>query len=207
MAASSQTKKVFNMNVNVNDLEDMYRDMNTALKTAVVNSLNVLGRTINKEIATDIKQNYNIKARSLRIGKTVRLRRADKRKVIPVFTISILKQGRGLALYSPRKTKAGISVKVKRGKKTVRRSFFIKNKTGMRFVARKGSDRNRRFILRTSRTGRKYVARASEFLYGPSIASLYQRRKSSNVIRTVIDRDYKKELDKQFNNQFEKKRR
>lgn len=205
MAASSQTKKVFNMNVDVNDLEDMYRDMNVALKTAVVNSLNKIGRTINKEIATDIKKNYNIKARSLKLGKTVRLRRADKRKVIPVFTISILKQGRGLALYSPKRTKAGISVKVGRSQKTVQRSFFIKNKTGMRFVARKG--KNRRFILRTSRTGRKYVARSSDFLYGPSVAALYQRRKSSRMIRTVIDRDYKKELDKQFNNQFEKKRR
>jgi hypothetical protein len=205
MAASSQTKKVFNMNVDVNDLEDMYRDMNSALKNAVVGSLNVVGRTINKEIATDIKQNYNIKARSLKLGKTVRLRRADRRKTIPVFTISILKQGRGLALYSPRRTKAGISVKVKRGNKTVKGSFFIKNKTGMTFVARKG--KQRRFILRKSKTGRRYVSRASDFLYGPSIAQLYSRKKSSRMIRTVIDRDYKRELDKQFNNQFEKKRR
>jgi hypothetical protein len=170
-----------------------------------VGTLNVVGRTINKEISTDIKQNYNIKARSLKLGKTVRLRRADKRKTIPVFTISILKQGRGLALYSPTKTKAGISVKVGRSQKTVKGSFFIKNKTNMRFVARKG--KQRRFILRTSKTGRKYVARSSDFLFGPSIAQLYQRRKSSRMIETVIDRDYQRELDKQFNNQFEKKRR
>jgi hypothetical protein len=205
MASASQAKKVFNLHVDVNDLTDMFQDMNKSLKTAVVGTLNVIGRAINKEIATDIKKNYNIKARSLRLGKIVRLRRADARKVVPTFTISILKKGRGLALYSPIRGKAGVGVKIKKGRKTVKGSFFIKSKRGMTFVARKGKRRG--FILRKSRTGRSYVARSSDFLYGPSIAQLYRRRTSFKMISKVIKRDYKKELNRQFNNQFEKKRR
>lgn len=205
MASSSQNKKVFRLKVDVNDLEDMFADMNTALKTAVVNTLNKVGRAINKEIAADIKENYNIRARSLKIGKLVRLTRADKRKTVPVFTISILKKGRGLALYSAKKGKAGVSVRIKTGRKTVKGSFFVKTKKGMTFVARKG--KVRRFVVRTSKTGRRYLGRESDFLFGPSIAALYSRRKSIALIRKVINRDYKKELDVQFNNQFEKKRR
>lgn len=205
MASRTETRKVFNLHVDVNDVEDMFRDMNKSLKTAVVNTLNKVGRTINKEISTDIKQNYNIKAKSLKIGKTVRLRRADKRKDIPTFTISILKKGRGLVLYSPKRAKAGISVKVKKGRKTVKGSFFVKSKRGMTFVALR--DRKRLdFIIRKSASGRAYMAKASEWLYGPSIAQLYRRRKSFQTINKVIDRDYEKELGSQFNKQFEKKR-
>ena len=204
MARISQTRKVYNLHVDANDLEDEFRDMNKALKAAVVNTLNTIGRTINKEIASDIKENYNIKAKSLKLGKTVSLRRADKRKDVHVFTISILKKGRGLALYSPKRTKAGINVKIKKGRKTVKGSFFIKSKQGKIFVARKG--KQRRFIVRTSRTGRRYVARSSDFLFGPSIASLYRRRKSFKLISKVIKRDYKDKLDDNFNKQFEKRR-
>lgn len=205
MASSSQTKKVFKLSVDVNDLDSAFRDMNKSLQTAVVQTLNVVGRAINKEIATDIKKEYNIKARSLVIGKTVRLFRADARRQIPTFTISILKKGRGLALYSPRKGKAGVSVKIRRSRKTVKGSFFVKGRGGKRFVARKGKRRS--FILRTSKTGRKYVARASDWLRGPSIAQLYKRRKSFKLIDKVIKRDYDREMNKQFNQQFEKKRR
>jgi hypothetical protein len=204
MASTSQTEKVFNLHIDVNDLEAEFRDMNKALKTAVTNTLNKVGRAINKEIATDIKKNYNIKTKSLRLGKTVRLRRADKRKDVPTFTISILKKGRGLALYSPRKGKAGVSVKIRKSRKTVKGSFFIKSKKGRIFVARKSKKGG--FVERVSRRGFRYRAARSEFLYGPSIAALYRRRKSFLIISKVIQRDYKNELDKQFNNQFEKRR-
>ncbi len=205
MVSVSQTNKVFNLHVDVNDVADAFADMNSALKIAAVNTLNVVGRASNKEIASDIKANYNIKARTLKLGKTVSLRRADARKRLPVFTISILKKGRGLALYSPSKTKAGISVRIKKGKQTIRRSFFIKNKQGMRFVVRKS--RKGGFVDRVSRSGKRYKAARSQFLYGPSLAALYGRRKSLKIIENVIERDYKSELDRQFNNQFEKKRR
>jgi len=210
MASTSETRKVFSLKVDVNDLTDMFQDMNKALKTAVVNTLNTVGRTINKEIALDIKKKYNIKARSLKLGKIVRLKRADGRKDIPVFTISILKKGRGLALYSPkpsttgRPTGAGVSVKIRRGRKTVKKSFIIRSKKGMSFVARKSKKGG--FVERVSRTGKRYKAAKSEFLYGPSIASLYRRRAAFRLISKVIKRDYKDKLNVNFNNQFEKKR-
>ncbi len=203
MATARETGKAFSLRVDVNDLTDMYRDMNKSLKAAVVNTLNTIGRTVNKEIGKDIKANYNIKAKSLKIGKVVRLIRADKRKDIPFFTISVLKKGRGLALYSPKKGKAGVSVLIKKTRKTLKGSFLIK-KGGREFVARKG--KQRRFILRTSKTGRKYVARKSDFLYGPSIAALYRRRAAFRLISKVIKRDYQDKLDENFNKQFEKRR-
>lgn len=197
---------VFNIKIDVQKLEAEFRDMNNALKRATVNSLNKVGRKVNREIATDIKQNYNIKAKTLKLGKTVRLIRADARKQIPFFTISILKKARGLALYSPRRTKAGIEVEVKKGRrKTVKGSFFITSrKTRKQFVARKGKEG--RVVERITKTGRRYKAARSEFLLGPSIAQLYRRRKSLRLIDTVIDRDYKKTLDENFNKQFERKR-
>ncbi len=204
MASRSETEKVFNLTVDVNDLEGAFADMNDALKTAVVNSLNTVGRTVNKEIAKDIKDKYNIKARTLRLGRLVSLRRADKRKAIPFFTISILKKGRGLALFSAKRGQAGVSIIVKKSRKTVRGSFFIRSKQGKMFVARK--DKKRFFILRKSKTGRSYVARGSEFLHGPSIASLYRRRAAFRLIDKVINRDYQKKLNENFNKQFEKKR-
>ena len=197
--------KVFNLKIDVTELENEFRDMNTALQKAVVGSLNIIGRKVNKEIATDIKQNYNIKARSLKIGKTVRLIRADARRQIPFFTISILKKGRGLFLYSPIKTKAGISVKIKKTRKTVKGSYFITTKKSkQKFVVRK--DKKGGTVERISRTGRRYKAPRSEFLVGPSIASLYRRRKAFKVINRMIKKEYKKTLDVQFNKQFERKR-
>ncbi len=193
---------VYNLKIDVTKLEAEFRDMNKALKKAVVNSLNTVGRKVNKEIATDIKLNYNIKARSLKIGKTVRLKRADARKQIPFFTISILKKGRGLFLYSPKQTQAGISVKIKKGRKTVKGSYFITSKAKKkRFVARRS--RAGGMVERTTSRGRRYMAPRSEFLFGPSIASLYRRRKSLKVIDKVINAEYEKTLDAQFNKQFE----
>ncbi len=205
MVSSSQTKKVFNLHVDVNDVESAFADMNSALKTAVVNTLNVVGRASNKAISADIKADYNIKARTLRIGKTVRLRKADARKRVPVFIISILKKGRGLALYSPTRGPGGVSVRIKKGKKVVRKSFMIRTKRGMWFVARKSKAGGT--VSRVSRSGKRYKAARSQFLYGPSLAALYARRKSLTIIEEVFEKDYKRELDKQFNNQFEKKRR
>ncbi len=197
--------KVFNLKIDKIELENEFRDMNAALQKAVVGSLNIIGRKINKEIATDIKQNYNIKARSLKIGKIVRLIRADARRQIPFFTISILKKARGLFLYSPIKTKAGISVKIKKIRKTVKGSYFIiARKDKQKFVARK--DKKGGTVERISRTGRRYKAPRSEFLFGPSIASLYRRRKALKVVNRVIKKEYKKTLDVQFNKQFERGR-
>lgn len=196
--------KVFNLKIDKAELEKEFRDMNTALQKATVGSLNIVGRKINKEIATDIKQNYNIKAKALKIGKTVRLIRADARRQIPFFTIWILKKSRGLSSYNPKQTKTGISVKIKKTRKTIKGSYFIilrKNK--QKLVARK--DKKGGTIERISRTGKRYQAPRSEFLFGPSIASLYTRRKSLKVVNRTIRKEYQKTLDVQFNQQFERR--
>lgn len=204
MPISSQTEKVFNLHVDSKDLGVVFDDLNIALKRATVNSLNKLGREANKEIATDIKKTYNIKAKTLKIGKTVKLLRADSRKSNPVFTIRILKRARGLFLYGAARRKKGISVKVKRTRKIVKKAFLIRSRQGKMFVARKDKKGGR--VQRVSTSGTRYMAPRSEFLIGPSLAQLYSRRKSRAIIVRLIKTKYKKELSEQFNNQFERRR-
>lgn len=204
MPRSSQTQKVYNLHVDSKDLGVVFADLNIALKRATVNSLNKLGREANREIAVDIKKNYNIKARTLKIGKTVKLLRADSRKSNPVFTIRIRKRARGLFLYGASRRKAGVSVKVKRTRKTIRKAFLIRSRQGKMFVARK--DKKGGKVQRISKSGTRYMAPRSEFLIGPSLAQLYSRRKSRQIIVILIKGKYKKELADQFNKQFEKRR-
>ncbi len=197
--------KVIDLNVRANDLADVFTDMNKSLKRAVVNSLNVIGRKGNRKIAVDIKANYNIKAKSLKIGNTVKLIRANGRKPVPVFTIRIIKKTRGLFLYSAKKGKGGVSVRVKKTRKVVKGSYFVRSKRfGKVFVARRGRKGGK--VQRVSASGKRYMADRSEWLVGPSIAQLYTRSKSRRILGEVVS-GYEKELSKQFNKQFEKRPR
>ena len=204
MPRTSGTEKVFNVHVDSKELGVVFDDLNIALKRATVNSLNKLGREANREIATDIKKTYNIKAATLKIGKTVKLLRADSRKSNPVFTIRIKKRARGLFLYGASKRKKGVSVKVKRTRKIVRKAFLVRSRQNKIFVARK--DKKGGKVQRVSTSGTRYMAPRSEFLIGPSLAQLYRRRKVRGIIVRLINVKYKKELSVQFNNQFEKRR-
>jgi hypothetical protein len=201
--STSSGKKFFKLAVDLATLDKTFRDMSTAMQKASAQSLNVVGRKANKEIAKDIKKNYNIKAGS--ISRRVSLRTADGRKPNPRFTIFIKKASRGLFLYSARKSKKGVSVRVKRARKKVRGGFILKSRGDKKeFVARKS--RKGGFVDRYTKKGTRYRAAKSEFLYGPSTAMLYKRRKSLYILRAVINKYYQKELDKQFNQQFERRR-
>ncbi len=205
MVETSNRRKIFSLDVDLKSLESQFLDLNIALKRAVVNTTNKVGRKANREIAKDIKANFNIKQKSLRLGKTVRLRRADARKDDPVFRIVIFKKGRGLFLFGAKKGRRGVSVLVKKSRKTVKGSFFITSKSRNKtFVARRAKSGGT--VERTSRSGRRYKAPRSKFLFGPSIASLYASRRSRKVLEKVINEGYQKELDDQFNRQFEKRR-
>jgi hypothetical protein len=204
MPRVSQTEKVYSLHVDEQDLKVVFADMNIALKKATVNALNVIGRESNKEIATDIKKTYNIKTQTLKIGKTVKLLRADSRKSNPVFTIRIRKRVRGLFLYGATRRKKGVSVKVRRTRKIVKKAFLVRSRQGKMFVARKDNKGGK--VERISKSGTRYMAPRSKFLIGPSLAQLYSRRKSRAIIVAVIQRKYKKELNDQFDKQFEKRK-
>jgi hypothetical protein len=203
----SQTSKVFNLHIDKNEVFKVFANMNDALKNATINSLNKIGRATNKAIATDIKANYNVNAKTLKIGKTVRLILANKFLKRPVFTISILKKSRGLFVYSPLKTKEGISVKVSKNRKTIKRSYILiaKKRGGAKFVVRK--DEKGGTVQRTSRSGKTYKAPKSKFLYGPSLAQLYRRKRIKVLIDKEINEKYEAELASQFNKQFEKRKK
>jgi hypothetical protein len=203
----SQTSKVFNLHIDRNKVSKVFADMNTALQIATINSLNKIGRAANRSIATDIKTNYNITSKTLKIGRTVKLITASKFLNRPVFTISILKKPRGLFVYSPLKTKEGISVKVSKNRKTIRRSYILiaKKRGGKKFVARK--DEGGGTVQRTSRSGKSYKAPKSKFLFGPSLAQLYSRKRIRVLINKEINEKYEAELASQFNKQFEKRKK
>ena len=200
MVESINSAKFFKLIIPRSDLKKVFTGMSNALEKATANSLNVIGRKGNKEIKEDIKSEYNIKSRS--ITRRVSLRRADSRSGAP-FVISVLKKGRGLFLYSAKRTKKGVSVRVKKSRKMLRSGFIIRvASNNAQFVARKSKKGGT--VMRRTRLGTPYKAPRSDFLYGPSVAQLYKRRRSRAVLENVINRDYEKELNKQFNNQFEK---
>ena len=196
--------KVFDLKIRADELTEVFADMNIALKRSVVNSLNTTGRKANREIAIDIKTNYNIKARSLKLGNTVKLIRADGRKAVPIFTIRIIRKPRGLFLYSAKKGKGGVSVRIKKTRKVVKGSYFVNSRRfGKTFVAKRHRKGGK--IDRISASGKRYKAHRSEWPVGPSIAQLYSRRKSRRILKGVL-KGYKAELDSQFNKQFERRR-
>ena len=209
MAFESATKFV-GLSFDIRQIESNFADMSDAFRKATAQTLNKVGTKANRNIARNIKDTYNIPARALKIGRLVKLKRADARKKFGgVFTIRIRKQGRGLMKYSPQSSKVGVSVKVKKSRKTLNRAFITSWRKGgvqgAQFVFRTNKRASK--ITRYSKKGTPYKAYPRKALFGPSVAGLYRRRKSRRILVETINEEYQKELDKQFNQQFEKKRR
>ena len=198
----------FKLTYDVKKLEGEFKAMTTSLQRANVNTLNVVGRMANKAIARHIKSNYNIKQRSLKIGKLVTLKKADVRKGISTFTIFIRRQGRGLFKYGARQTKSGVTVLVRKTRKPVKGGFISVWRKGQsnRFVFRKGRGKNAGTITRRTKTGKTYTAPKREALHGPMVADLYKSRRARRVLDEVIEKNYQKVLNEKFNDQFEKNR-
>ncbi len=136
----------------------------------------------------------------MKIGRLVRLKRANARSNRNVFTILIRKQGRGLFKYGAKQLAGGVRVRVKKTKKTVRGAFISTWRKG-------GTDK--RVFVRDKRLGtytrgiRKGIKRRA--LFGPSIADLYNSKRVRDIIDKTIDRHFQKVLDEEFNRQFEKR--
>ncbi|GJQ59774.1 MAG: hypothetical protein D8M57_13175 [Candidatus Scalindua sp. AMX11] len=188
----------------VREIDALFDDMSSAYQKAAVNTLNKVGRGANREAAKFIKSNYNIPAKALKIsgaGRKVILKRADARRAFVGFTINVLQSRRGLMLYGAKKTAKGVRVRVKKKTKNIKGAFIS--------TWRRGDD-NKFVFVRDPKEGfyKKGEARRTKrrTLLGPSIADLYGSRRVRRLIDTAVRRNFQKELDEQFNNQFEKRR-
>ena len=181
-------------------------DLPKIARRATATTLNKVGRKANTAARKFIRSNYNIKARSLKLGNLVSLRRADARKPNPTFSIFIRKQARGLMKYGAKRLTQGISVRVTKKRKKIRSAFISSWRKGGIQQEQFAFIRDERLgtVTRISRSGRKYQATKRKSLQGPSVAWLYGSRKVRVLInKTVVDNyqpvfdaDFKKRLDK-----------
>jgi hypothetical protein len=191
------------------ELEREFDDLPIVTQKAMVNALNKVGRLANKAIAKFIKDNYNIPAKSLKIGYLVKLIRADARKASDTgrawrafFTIVIRKRAINLIMYGGEQIiGGGVSVRVKRTTKVIRRAFVSVWKSGShkRFIF----VRDPKLGTFMSKYGKRTKRRA---LYGPSIADLYGSIRARKIIDDTIEKNFQPMLDKEFERQFERRR-
>ena len=192
----------FKLNIDARELDREFDSLPLVTQKAVVNTLNKVGRLGNKAIAKFIKDNYNIKSRSLKIGKLVTLKRADVRRSISTFTIFIRKQGRGLFKYGAKQVKGGVRVVIKKTPKTIRTAFISTWKSG---------DAHKRVFVRdkslgTYSKGGGKPRTKRRALFGPMIADLYVSIRAGRVLDETVEKNFQPILDEEFNKQFEKRR-
>ena len=178
-------------------------------KRVTAGTLNKVGRKANTAAKKFITSNYNIKARSLKLGNLVSLRTADARKPNPAFTIFIRKRARGLFKYGAKQLKTGVSVRVTKARKKISSAFISSWRKGgiqqQQFVFLR--DKALGTVTRISKSGRPYKATKRRSLLGPSVAQLYNSRKVRVVINKTIVENYQPVFDADFKKQLDRKRK
>lgn len=192
----------FELKINERELDREFDILPLITQKAVVATVNKVGRLGNKAIATFIKSNYNIKARSLKIGKLITLKRADVRRGISTFTIIIRKQGRGLFKYGAKQVKGGVRVIVKKSAKTVRGAFISTWRSGDSHQRVFTKDRK----LGTYSKGGGKPRPKRRALFGPMVADLYTSIRAQKVLDETVEKNFQPMLDVEFDRQFERKR-
>lgn len=204
--------KIFTLNFDIRDLNELFDDLDKSLQKASVNALNVIGTKANRAAINHISSRFNIPKKDLGVNKPddkIFLKRADVRRREVVFLIIIKKSRRGLWLYGAKQTPIGVTVTVKKRAKIVRGAFistwkkgqpkskswvFVRDPRLRKYKPREKPKRGKSLKLRQSRRS----------LMGPSIAGLYQTRGIRNAIDSFIEDNFQGELDDQFERQFEK---
>lgn len=194
-------KGFLTFNHEISEINKAFDDVSQSYKKAVSNTVNKVGRQANKAVSQHIKSNYNISAQDLKIGHLVRLTRSDARKDLFLFVITVFQSSRDLIKYGARQLSTGVSVRVKKRAKMIRGAFISTwRKDGKNnYVFVRDSKRGYYFKGGTKREKRKT-------LFGASIADLYRSIKAGKIIDNVLDENFQKVLDEEFNKQFEKRR-
>ena len=70
----------------------------------------------------------------------------------------------------------------------------------------KGKGKRAGIVTRVTKKGKPYKAAKRQVEWGPQIATLYTNKDAEKVTLNTIDKEFQKELDKQYQNLFEKRR-
>lgn len=194
-------KAFFSITYEISEINGVFSDVSGSYKKAVANSVNKVGRQANREISKHIKSNYSIPAKELRIGHLVRFTRSDVRRDFFQFVITVIQSARDLIKYNAKQMSTGVRVKVSKKQKTIKGAFIS--------TWRKGGN-NSYVFLRDPKKGYYFSGNVKRekrrVLFGPSIADLYRSIIASRLVRKVIDDNFQKVLDEEFNKQFEKRK-
>jgi len=191
---------LFTFEFDIREINKTFDDMSEAYKKAAVNTLNKVGRQVNKAVSKNIKTNYNISATDLKIGDKVKLERADIRKDFIGFTIRVIQSRRGFILYGAQQIIGGVRVEITRQPKIVKGAFISvwkrqQNQKWAFLRDPKLGHYTKNGITRTKRRA----------LFGPSIADLYRSTKARKIMDNVLNENFQKVLNEEFNKQFERR--
>jgi hypothetical protein len=191
---------------------DVFPLLNKALKRAIFNSTNVIGRKANKTVSQDMKKEYNIPPRVTKIGKNIILSTASPKD--PNFKIRVKSAPRGVFKFPHRQTAAGLEVEIRRGKRQLIKGAFIaplrKGQTGaLRLGTFKRRDekgnifayvrsKSKGRITRYTRKGTPYSAERRKVIFGFDIRDVYGSKFGIGKVRKVVENDYQKTLDEKF---------
>ncbi|MEE9356253.1 MAG: hypothetical protein V3U75_11740 [Methylococcaceae bacterium] len=203
------SKRIFKLEIDQGSFDRMFSDLPNVTKKATANALNVVVRKVNKNIREHISQTYTVPKAATKFGDLVSIKRANANRNIGVAIIFIKRRGRDLLKYGATQIKEGLSVKVKAGTEVIKGGFIAPMwKRGAEKVAMsKGKGKRAGLVTRTTKKGTPYKAAKRQVEWGPQIATLYTNQGAVHVMNKTIDDEFQKELDKQFNMQFEKRGR
>jgi hypothetical protein len=202
-------KQFFKLEIDRGSIDRLFSDLPKVTKKATANALNVIVRKVNKNIRTHISNTYSVPKTATKFGDLVSIKRANANSNIGTAIIFIKRKGRDLLKYGATEIGAGLSVKVKAGTEFIKGGFIAPMwKRGSDKVAMsKAKGKRAGIVTRMTKKGKPYKAAKRQVEWGPQIATLYTNAGAVGVMNRTIDEEFQTELDKQFNEQFEKKGR
>ena len=201
-------KRVLKVEIDRGSLDRMFSDLPIITKKATANALNVVVRKVNKNIRQHISNTYTVPKAATRFGDLVSIKRANANLNIGLAAILIKKRGRDLLKYGARQVENGLIVKVKSRTELIKGAFIspMWSKGSQKVAMSKGKGKRAGIVTRVTKKGKPYKAAKRQVEWGPQIATLYTNKDAEKVTLNTIDKEFQKELDKQYQNLFEKRR-
>ncbi len=164
-------------------------------KPAVARALNRIGDMARTQTARGLREEgYNFTATEIR--NAIRVERATSTNL--VTRLKVRRSTKSLMNFDPKETKAGVTVKIKGGRKLIKGAFIGQRLNGLAgvFVEDKAAGkivlRRQKQYKRGSRGGwHDYPARK---LYGPSVGGAFVEQYFQDQLRRFIDAKFKERV-------------
>lgn len=176
-------------------IADLSRKQTAVLTKAIPLALNRTGEMAITQSSRDVRdEGYNFKASEIKVA--FRQFKASSGNL--VTTLKIKRKTKSLMEFSPRESKAGVTVRVRGSARLIKGAFiaqrlngksgvFIEDKSAGKIVLRRQKE-----YKRGSRGGwHSFPARK---LYGPSVGGVYATDKLQRVMTTLIGTKFKERL-------------